>query len=57
MEDNKFSSRKFILATFVILVSIPLLYFKMIDQGTYLSLTGSALALYFTGNVAQKIAG
>lgn len=52
--ENKFTSRKFILATFVILAAVPLLMLHFIDPTTYVTLTGSTPGLYFTGNVVQK---
>lgn len=53
-EDSKFLSRKFMLAAFVVLMAVPLLMLKFIDPTTYVTITGSTLALYFTGNVVQK---
>jgi hypothetical protein len=54
MEESRYSSRKFILALITTLSPIILLVFKFIDQTTYMTLSGGALALYYTGNVAQK---
>ena len=54
MDDNTYSSRKFILATGVILAAIPLLVLHYISPEVYLTLTGSTLGLYFTGNVAES---
>ncbi len=55
MEDNKFASRKFILTAFVVVVSVGLVVFGTITPSLYYSLNGTVLALYFTGNVADKL--
>lgn len=52
--DPRFLSRKFILTLIVILESTPLLVFGFLDKTAFLTLVGSTLALYITGNVAQK---
>lgn len=54
MEDSKFLSRKFTMAVFVILVSVPLVIFKIITPDAYVMLNGTTLGLYFTGNVVNK---
>jgi cell division protein FtsW (lipid II flippase) len=53
-DESKYSSRKFILAAFVVICALALLVAKLIDPSTYMTLTGSTLGLYYTGNVAQK---
>lgn len=52
--DERYMSRKFMLATFVILAAVPLLVMGYLDKSGYITITGSTLGLYFTGNVVQK---
>lgn len=54
--DERYLSRKFILAVFVIVSSVPLLIFKLLPVTSYTTLVITTLGLYFTGNVAATIA-
>lgn len=47
---NRYSSRKFILAVGVLLISAYLVYGKHISDGTY----SAVVIAYIAGNVAQK---
>ena len=52
MDDRKYMSRKFGMACFVLLASVPLLVLSYISPGDYVSLNSMTLGLYFTGSVA-----
>lgn len=54
--DERYLSRKFILAAFVILSSVPLLIFDLLPVTSYTTLVITTLGLYFTGNVAATVA-
>jgi len=53
-DQTKYGSRKFILAAVLMLSGIALLTFSKISQETFQTIELSALAMYITGNVAQK---
>lgn len=58
MENNdssKYASRKFMLATWVILAAAPMLYFKLVTGQLYFDIVVYTLGLYLTGNVAQDV--
>lgn len=52
MDEKKYMSRKFGMACFVLITSIPLLVFSYITAGDYVALSSMTLGLYFTGSVA-----
>ena len=52
MDDRKYMSRKFGMACFVLLATIPLLVTGHIGPGDYVNVTSMTLGLYFTGSVA-----
>lgn len=52
MDDRKYLSRKFGMACFVLISSIPLLVFNQISSDNYVNLTSLVLGLYFTGSIA-----
>lgn len=52
--DSKFASRKWAIALFLLIVSTALRCFGLLDQAGLLTIWGSATALYFAANVAQK---
>jgi MFS-type transporter involved in bile tolerance (Atg22 family) len=54
--DEKYLSRKFILAVFVIISSISLLIFNLLPVTSYTTLVVTTLGLYYTGNVASSVA-
>lgn len=54
--DERYLSRKFILAAFVIVSSVPLLIFNVLPVAFYSPLIMTTLGLYFTGNVAATVA-
>ena len=51
---NRYSSRKFILAVGVLLISAYLVYGKHISGGTYSAVVIAGIGAYIAGNVAQK---
>lgn len=58
MESNdsgKYASRKFMLATWVILAAAPMLYFKLITGQLYFDIVVYTLGIYLTGNVTQDV--
>lgn len=55
MDQNKFSSRKFILTAFLLIAAIVLLVCKLSDQETWASVTTWVLGLYVTGNVGTYL--
>lgn len=53
--DNKYSSRKFLLTAFAVLSPIILLVTHHLDAAVYADITKWVIGLYFTGNVVEKI--
>jgi hypothetical protein len=53
--ESKYASRKFGLTAFVILSSVAMVVFKVIDPSVWQTVTYATLGLYFTGNVTEKI--
>lgn len=56
-ESRVYASRKFLLAAWVVLTAIPLLYMKLITGELYFDIVVFTLGIYLTGNVAQDIGG
>lgn len=56
MEDSRYASRKFILASAAFLAGTSLLVAGLISSEQWMTLTPIVLGLYFTANVAQKAA-
>jgi len=55
IEDNKFRSRKFILAMIYTIAGIIALFMGYITGGTFLGLVGLVLGLYgFTNNMDKR---
>lgn len=54
MVDNKYNSRKFVLACFFAASTTVGLYFGHIDAGNYIVAIGLVLGLYGSANVASK---
>ncbi len=54
--DERYLSRKFILAAFVIVAAVPLLIYNILPAAFFNPLVMTTLGLYFTGNVAATVA-
>lgn len=54
MNDNRFASRKFILAALLLLAALGLLIAGIIDQETWSGFSTWVLGLYVTGNVGAS---
>jgi hypothetical protein len=54
MEENRFSSRKFILAVMSLIAPMILVWFGKIDASTYSTISIGIAGLYYTGNVVEK---
>lgn len=55
--DERYLSRKFILAAFYVVSSVPLLVYGHLPVESFVTLAITVLGLYFTGNVAQSAVG
>lgn len=53
--ERKLASRKFGLATFVLLTALGLILGGKIDAVTWMQANYTVLGLYITGNVAEKV--
>lgn len=51
---NRYSSRKFILASAALLLSAYLVYGEHISDGVFSAIVISCVGAYITGNVVQK---
>lgn len=54
MNAERFASRKWLIAVFLLIVPTALRIFGLLDQAGLLTVWGSVTALYFAANVAQK---
>lgn len=56
MNDNRYASRKFVLAAFLLVAAIGLLVAGRIEPSTWSSISTWVLGLYMTGNVGTALA-
>jgi hypothetical protein len=54
MNAERFASRKWLIAVFLLIVPTLLRVFGLLDQAGLLTVWGSVTALYFAANVSQK---
>lgn len=54
--DNRYASRKFILACVAYVTGVPLVCFGFLTPDQWVSYTGWLLALYFAANVGDQAA-
>jgi FtsH-binding integral membrane protein len=52
--ENPYSSRKFLLASAVLVAATVLVWFEKIDSSGYVSLVIGVIGVYIAGNVTQK---
>lgn len=55
MNAERFASRKWLIAVFLLVVPTVLRAFSLLDQAGLLTIWGSVTALYFAANVSQKL--
>jgi hypothetical protein len=53
--DERYMSRKFILAAFLIVTAVPLLVWKVMTPEQYIEYMKWTLGLYMAGNVGTKV--
>jgi hypothetical protein len=54
MNTERYASRKWLIAVFLLVTPTVLRVFGMLDQAGLLTVWGSVTALYFAANVGQK---
>ena len=55
MNTERFASRKWLIAVFLLVTPTVLRVFGLLDQAGLLTVWGSVTALYFAANVGQKV--
>lgn len=55
MNTERYASRKWLIAVFLLIVPTVLRIFSLLDQAGLLTFWGSVTALYFAANVGQKV--
>lgn len=54
MNAERYASRKWLMAAFLLVTSTALRVFGLLDQAGLITVWGSVTALYFAANVGQK---